>query len=70
MAFRFLSIIPTLENFGTIHCFHPLKTESRNFLEAGEGFGLNILKENCQIVSYSALVETESTCTGPCYVLN
>lgn len=30
MAFGFLSIIPTLENFGTIHCFYPFKTESRN----------------------------------------
>lgn len=45
MAFRFLSIILTFENFGSILSFYPLKLNLEISLEAGEGFGLNILLE-------------------------
>lgn len=43
MAFRFLSIVVTLGNFGSILSFYFLKLNLETSLEADEGFGLNIL---------------------------
>lgn len=39
----FLSLILTFENFGSILLFNPLKLKLEIFLEASEGFGLDIL---------------------------